>query len=70
MRKGAEKSLEDLFKESDRILHDEIDHLMESFAVSDPEFYTEYHAARRIDEIGVRHESGNNPTPTPAPAAS
>ncbi len=64
-RKGAAKTLDDLFKESDRLLHDEIDHLMENLADTEPQFYTEYHAARRIDDLGVRHRPENDNSPAP-----
>ncbi len=77
-RQGAGKSLVDLFKETGRLLHDEIDELMKNLTDDYPQLYTEYEKARQITDLGVRHNpsasSGQVPStgsgqvpPTPAP---
>ncbi len=54
-KKGAFKSLKDLFSETDSLL-ESLDLLMEHYIKSDAEFYAGYKAARVIRNLGIRHE--------------
>ena len=55
VRKGAFKSLATLFEEADSFI-DSIDRLMENYSDSHAEFYAGYKAARKIKDLGIRHD--------------
>ena len=54
-RQGASKNVDELFKETSRLLDDEIDGMMEAMEETDPEFYAAYLNARQIKDLGLRH---------------
>lgn len=60
---AAGAQVEALFKKADKVLVNQIDKLMENFAKSETQFYDEYHLARQIIDLGVRHEEPTPPTP-------
>ncbi|OYV87317.1 MAG: hypothetical protein B7Z63_02555 [Ignavibacteriae bacterium 37-53-5] len=60
-RKGASKSIVELFKESARLLNDEIDGMMEHMQDEYPQFYAEYDSARQIRDLGMRHRPDEPP---------
>ncbi len=57
-RVGARTAVGDLFIQADDLLKEEIDPLMEMFRMKEPELYDNYHAARVIKDIGIRHKKG------------
>ena len=65
-RTGARTAVSDLFVQADEVLKEELDALMQSFRVSDPEFFNDYRAARVIKDIGVRHNKTGHPAAPPA----
>lgn len=67
-RQGASKSVADLFRDTDELLQDEIDGLMEHMQEDYPQFYAEYHLARQIKDLGIRHSPATE-EPENAPAA-
>ena len=60
VRKGALKTMTTLFEEVDSII-DTIDRLMENYSDSHAEFYTGYKAARKIKDLGIRHDEAEVP---------
>lgn len=61
---GATTQIKTLFKKADKQLSEQVDLLMESFADSDPQFYTEYKQARVIYDLSG---GGSNPPPPTPP---
>lgn len=61
---AAGGQVEALFKKADKVLNNQIDKLSENFAISETQFYDEYHLARQIIVLGERHEA---PTPLTPP---
>ena len=57
-RVGARTALGDLFIQADDLLKEEVDSLMELLRLKEPELYNDYHAARVIKDIGIRHKKG------------
>lgn len=55
-RKGATDDISKLLKRSAAVLKNKIDKLMEQFKSASPEFYRQYHDARMIVDIGLRHK--------------
>ena len=70
-RQGASKNVDELFKETSRLLVDEIDGMMEAMEETDPEFYSAYLNARQIKDLGLRHrpddDSQGDQPPAPPP---
>ena len=64
-RIGARTALAEMFGKADELLREELDPEMHIFRLTDPEFYSDYRAARVIKDIGVRHAK----TPEAAGAA-
>lgn len=64
-RSGATQALAALFDETDELLYDDLDRLMETVRSTETDFYNEYFAARVIKDIGL----GKGATKPPAPAA-
>jgi hypothetical protein len=56
-RKAANEKLNELFKESNRLLKMRLDKMMVRYELSDPDFYAGYVNARIIVDYGVRHET-------------
>ncbi|MBK8550263.1 MAG: hypothetical protein IPL53_04065 [Ignavibacteria bacterium] len=54
VKKGANTSLTNLFKDADSLL-DSIDKFMENYKDSNKDFYAGYKAARVIRDLGIRH---------------
>jgi hypothetical protein len=73
-RVGARTSLADLIRKADEILHEQLDHFMELFRPTEPQFYTEYFTARIIKDLGTRHRRPATDAPptagTPAPTGA
>ena len=65
-RKGAGKTLPQLFKSADEILKDELDRFAEKLKDKNPSFYAEYHSVRNIKNVGIRHRLAKEGTVTPA----
>lgn len=65
--RAATKALPDSFAQVDEILNGCLDGLMAQFKESEPEFYNEYFAARRIVDAPGTRSNKNNVTPAPAP---
>jgi hypothetical protein len=63
-RVGARTAVSDLFIQTDDVVREEVDPMMQIFRVTDPEFYNDYRAARVIKDIGVRHTKTGQPAPT------
>ena len=63
-RKGATDELTKQVRKTDVLLKEKLDKLIEKFKVSSVDFYKLYFDARRIVDIGVRHEL---PVPVPIP---
>jgi hypothetical protein len=61
----ATDALELEFDKADEDVEWGLDKMMEPFRISQPDFYNGYQIARRIIDLGVRHE----PEPAPAPVA-
>ena len=55
VKKGAFKTLKTLFEEADSII-DSMDRMVENYSDSHAEFYTGYKAARKIKDLGIRHD--------------
>lgn len=51
----ATAKLDELFAQADKVLKEQIDKMMTLFQVKTPDFYREYHNARKIIDLGVRH---------------
>lgn len=62
-RVAARESLDTLFDETDDLLTDEIDGLMEVFKGSNVDFYNTYFSARVTKDLGYRKEVKETPTP-------
>jgi len=58
-RVGARTAVGDLFIQVDDLLKEELDPMMELFRMKEPELYNDYHAARVIKDIGIRHKKGD-----------
>jgi len=72
-RVGARTSLGDLFKQADELLAEELDQLVELLRASEPQFHTEYFAARVVKDLGTRHRaqaSGDAPAQPSGTAAT
>ena len=65
-RKGATDEIDKLLRKVDSVLTSKLDKLVEKFRVSNPEFYRLFFDARKIVNIGLRHNPAN-PTPPAAP---
>lgn len=65
-RVGATAALSDLFDQTDDVLTEDLDRLMELVRESQTDFYNKYFAARVIKDIGFRHKP-TPPPPTPPP---
>lgn len=55
-RAKATARLEELFDQADKILKEQMDKLMIMFKTKAPDFYNEYFNARKIVDLGIRHE--------------
>jgi hypothetical protein len=55
-RQSAGKSMRQLFSQSDMLLEDQLDRMIEKYRSSNPDFYEEYKIARMIVDYGIRHE--------------
>jgi len=55
VKKGAFKTLSTLFEEADSII-DSMDRMVENYSDSHAEFYAGYKAARKIKDLGIRHD--------------
>ncbi len=63
---SATKSVNDLLKEADELIHEEINGLVENLREDYPDFCVQYEAARQIKDLGTRHNPPDeNPPPTP-----
>jgi hypothetical protein len=62
-RKVSGQSLRELFAQTDNILNEQLDRMMEKYTKVNPAFYEEYKVARTIVDYGLRHEKV---TETPA----
>ena len=60
-RTAARQALSDLFKQTDELLKEELDSLMELFRNSETDFYNQYQAARVIRDLGIRHGTNTDP---------
>jgi hypothetical protein len=65
---NSRDTLHKAFTSADEVLRDKIDNLMENMRVRNVEFYNKYKQARAIKELGIRHQTDENPTPSPAAA--
>jgi hypothetical protein len=61
-RKGAGKTLLQLFNSADEILKDELDRFAEKLTDKNPAFYEDYHSVRNIKNIGIRHREAKENT--------
>jgi hypothetical protein len=55
-KSAARKALTKLFHDTDKLLREEIDKLMENFKQDNKTFYDEYQSARIIHDLGLGHE--------------
>lgn len=55
IRKGATQEINNLFKEADDIIKNELDLLIVNFTDTNPEFERNYKNARIIIDLGIRH---------------
>ena len=55
VKKGAFKTLKTLFEEADSFI-DSMDRMVENYSDSHAEFYAGYKAARKIKDLGIRHD--------------
>jgi hypothetical protein len=55
-RATATEDLVNLFSEGDKLLKEQLDKLMPQFETTSPKFYKQYFNARKIVDLGVRHE--------------
>ncbi|QQS36223.1 MAG: hypothetical protein IPM56_18610 [Ignavibacteriales bacterium] len=62
---AATQAVVDRFVDADTLLLEQMDKMMEFFRTSDTMFYDEYHAARRVIDLGVRHEPEEPENPNP-----
>jgi len=60
VKKGAFKTLKTLFEEVDSII-DSMDRMVENYSDSHAEFYAGYKAARKIKDLGIRHDEAEVP---------
>lgn len=60
VKKGAFKTLSTLFEEADSII-DSMDRMVENYSDSHAEFYAGYKAARKIKDLGIRHDESEVP---------
>lgn len=60
-RKGATDELAKQIKKTDTVLKEKLDKLIERFKATSSDFYKLYFDARKIVNIGVRHEEPNTP---------
>ena len=60
-RKGAGKTVVEMFNEADDILEEELDRFVDKFKTRDTDFYEGYYAARNIKNLGVRHRAPEEP---------
>ena len=60
VKKGAFKTLKTLFEEADSII-DSMDRMVENYSDSHAEFYAGYKAARKIKDLGIRHDEAEVP---------
>ena len=63
-KSSAGRVMEDLFKQADTILTDQLDRMMEKFNSSDQQFYLEYKSAREIRDLGHRFDDDDTPPPS------
>ena len=69
--KGAARiSLSQLFDDTDNILKNEIDTLVENFKNGNKTFYDKYWSARTIKDLGLGHDGDDTPPTPPAPEPS
>jgi hypothetical protein len=66
-RSGATQALAGLFDETDELLYDDLDRLMETVRNTETEFYNKYFAARVIKDIGLGRGEATPTQPTPQP---
>lgn len=67
LRKGSTAELKALIKDTNKVLTKRLDSLMASYALSQPEFYRDYHNSRMIVDLGTgSSESGSTPVPVAA----
>ncbi|HCY76737.1 MAG TPA: hypothetical protein DHV28_12525 [Ignavibacteriales bacterium] len=59
---AAFQQMEIMFKETDKLLKEQMDKIMEIFRTSDPQFYSEYEQSREIIDLGHRFKD-NDETP-------
>ena len=55
-RVAAKMSMNEIIRKAKELLTDQIDHQMELMRRREPEFYSAYQSARKIIDIGIRHE--------------
>lgn len=60
VKKGAFKTLKTLFEEADSII-DSMDRMVENYSDSHAEFYAGYKTARKIKDLGIRHDEAEAP---------
>lgn len=60
-RVAAKMSMNELISSAKEILTDHIDHQMELIRRREPEFYNAYQSARKVINIGIRHETKEEP---------
>jgi len=58
-RKTATADLRELFKKGGKLLRNDLDELMDQFESTHPDFYSDYHNARKIVNRGIRHRLNN-----------
>lgn len=69
-RKSATLELSELIRNTNKILKEKLDKLMEKFRAGNTEFHTLYFNARKTVNIGIRHEDdGIDPPSSQKPAA-
>ncbi len=61
-RKNITQQIQTLFKETDLILKEKLDHMVDMLRDSHPDFYYEYFSARMIIDVGHRYERKNEDT--------
>ena len=66
-KSAARISLSQLFEDTDNILKNEIDTLVENFKMSNKTFYDQYWSARTIKDLGLGHDGDDTPPTPPAP---
>lgn len=63
-RKSATSDISNIFRNTDSVMKNKMDKLMEKFKLSNPDFYKQYHDARIIVDHGLHHLKVEPPAAT------